>query len=82
VHNYVTVSKFEQPSLFVVVLRLATILCPNMDGEAPKDEFDDLQLLENDAVTTRVDHHQRRQDHIWWDDLAIRTAVVGVGFHP
>ena len=78
--NYVTVSKFEQPSLFVVVLRPATKFCPHVDGETLKDEFENLQLMEDDAVVTRVDGHQRRLDHIWGDVMEMKTAMGVVRF--
>ena len=74
-HNYVTLPKFEQPSLFVVVLRLATKFCPHVDREMVKDEFEDLQLMEDDAVVTRVDGHQRQLDHIWGDVMDMKTAM-------
>ena len=80
--NYVTVPKFEQPSLFVVVLRLATKFCPHVDGEMLKDDFEDLQLMEDDDVVTRVDGHQRRLDHIWGDVMDMKTAMGVVRFPP
>ena len=57
-----------------------TQFCPNVDSEAVKDEFQDLQLPENDTVMTRVDGHQRRLDKIWRNIMAMRTTVGVVRF--
>ena len=45
-----------------------------------KDEFEELQLLEDDAVVTAVDGRQRRLDHVWGDVMAMQTGMGAVRF--
>ena len=50
------------------MLHLSTRFCA-------EDEFEDLQLLEDDAVVTSVDGHHRRLDHVWGDVMALKTLM-------
>ena len=62
----------------VSVVRLATQFC--QDCEVLKEEFDDLQLLEDDVISKVVDGRQRRFDHVWGDVMALKTAMGVVRF--
>ena len=62
------------------MLHLSTRFCANVDPETLKDEFEDLQLLEDDAVVTSVDGHHRRLDHVWGDVMALKTPMGSVRF--
>ena len=45
-----------------------------------KDEFEELQLLEDDAIVTAVDGRQRRLDHVWGEVMAMQTGMGAVRF--
>ena len=45
-----------------------------------KDEFKELQLLEDDAIVTAVDGRQRRLDHVWGEVMAMQTGMGAVRF--
>ena len=62
----------------VSVVRLATQFC--QDCEVLKEEFDDLQLLEDDVISKVIDGRQRRFDHVWGDVMALKTAMGVVRF--
>ncbi len=64
----------------VSVVRLATQFCEEVDCELLKEEFDDLQLLEDDVISTVMDGRQRRFDHVWGDVMALKTALGVVRF--
>ena len=60
--------------LFAVV-RLATQFAPDVDEEALKDEYEDLQLVEDDQIRLQEGGHHRRLDVVWGEVLAMRTPL-------
>ena len=53
---------------------------PDVDGECLKDEFEDLQLNEDNVIRTVEDGQPRRLDSIWSDVMALKTAMGAVRF--
>ena len=79
-HNHIIfIMVFSENEYGVVsVVRLATQFC--QDCEVLKEEFDDLQLLEDDVISKVTDGRQRRFDHVWGDVMALKTAMGVVRF--
>ena len=82
-HNHIIfIMVFSENEYGVVsVVRLATQFCHEVNCEVLKEEFDDLQLLEDDVISTVIDMQQRRFDHVWGDVMALKTAMGVVRFH-
>ena len=62
-------------SLCFLVLRLAARFAPDVDQEALKDEFEDLQLMEDASISFEVDGRPQRLDAIWGGVLSQKTAL-------
>ena len=66
-------------SLYFSVVRLAARFTPDVDQEALKDEFIDLQLMEDDAINCKVDGRPRL-DAIWGGVISLKTALGDTRF--
>ena len=62
------------------VVRLAEKFAAEVDQESLKEEFEDLQLMEDDVITMEMDGQPRRLDAIWGDVLNEKTATGDVRF--
>ena len=74
---------FFTESLFVTftanamlsVVRLAAHFTPDVDEEVLKDEYQDLQLMEDKELPTGPDDQPCRLDAVWSDILALKTPL-------
>ena len=53
---------------------------PDVDREILKEEFEDLQLIEDNIICTVEDDQPRRLDSIWSDVMALKTVMGAVRF--
>ncbi|KAK2157424.1 hypothetical protein NP493_1878g00021 [Ridgeia piscesae] len=60
---------------YAPLLRLAARFAPDVDQEALKDEFEDLQLMEDDSISFEVDGRPQRLDAIWGGVISQKTAL-------
>ena len=73
--------RYTIPILYVFRLYFAAKFTPEVDAETVKDEFEELQLLEDDAVVTVVDDAVVNVlDHVWGDVMAMQTGMGAVRF--
>ena len=57
------------------IVRLAARFSPDVDAEQLKEEYEDFQLLGEDAFTLVEDGESRPIDHVWADILAMKTPL-------
>ena len=62
-------------------MRLAVRFTPDVDAEQLKEEYDDFQLLGENAITLVEDGESRPIDHVWADILAMKTPLGVIRFH-
>ena len=62
------------------IVRLATRFTPDVDAEQLKEEYEDFQLLGENAITLVEDGESRPIDHVWTDILALKTPLGVVRF--
>ena len=61
-------------------LTLAARCTPDVDAEQLKEEFEDFQLLREDAITLVEDGESRPIEHVWADILATKTPLGVIRF--
>ena len=61
-------------------VRLATRFTPDVDAEQLKEQYEDFQLLGENAITLVEDGESRPIDHVWADILALKTPLGVVRF--
>ena len=57
------------------IVRLAARFTPDVDAEQLKEEYEDFQLLGENAITLVEDGESRPIDHVWADILALKTPL-------
>ena len=62
-------------------MRLAVRFIPDVDAEQLKEDYDDFQLLGENAITLVEDGESRPIDHVWADILAMKTPLGVIRFH-
>ncbi|KAK2190880.1 hypothetical protein NP493_65g01019 [Ridgeia piscesae] len=60
---------------YAPLLCLAARFAPDVDQEALRDEFEDLQLMEDASISFKVDGRPQRLDAIWGGVLSQKTAL-------
>ena len=62
------------------IVRLAARFSPDVDAEQLKEEYEDFQLLREDAITLVEDGESRPFEHVWADILAMKTPLGVIRF--
>ena len=62
-------------------MRLAARFTPDVDAEQLKVEYEDYQLLGENAITLLKDGESRPIDHVWADIMTMKTPLGVIRFH-
>ena len=62
------------------IVRLSSRFTPDIDPEHLKDEYEEFQLLDDNALTLQEDGNARPVDHVWADVFAMKTPLQRVRF--